>query len=441
MISKYAKKIKLKSDLYAVFNSYVIEPIFLNKENSQKLLNGDLSSFTEDDITYLKEIGIIITDETIDKLIVQTVLDAYKNNLENKITIMYIIPTNVCNLQCKYCFIGKLNEKRENLDINTAKHAIDLFAIHLKKINEIGEIFFYGAEPLMNFELIKEIVTYSKEKKYNIKFSMVSNGLLITNDIADFIKNNNISIGISIDGPKKITDKNRIFKNTDSGVYDNLIEKIMFLKKKGVDFGLSITIAPSFLDSQEEFIEWLKKVDVKNISYNLLHFTYKNEEWKEYYKKAVKFLYKSNNELFKLGFNEDRINRKYNSFYNKQFKFSDCGAVGANQITICTDGSLEICHGYWNNKEHKLPNINVLHDLDELFDNNYYNEWKTYLPMFNKKCLNCPYIYICGGGCAMQSRDVFGNEKEIDRAFCIYTKELMKKILLEIYEDSISENK
>ena len=43
MISKYAKKIKLKSDLYAVFNSYVIEPIFLNKENSQKLLNGDLS--------------------------------------------------------------------------------------------------------------------------------------------------------------------------------------------------------------------------------------------------------------------------------------------------------------------------------------------------------------------------------------------------------------
>ena len=206
MISKYAKKIKLKSDLYAVFNSYVIEPIFLNKENSQKLLNGDLSSFTEDDITYLKEIGIIITDETIDKLIVQTVLDAYKNNLENKITIMYIIPTNVCNLQCKYCFIGKLNEKRENLDINTAKHAVDLFAIHLKKINEIGEFFFYGAEPLMNFELIYEIVTYSKEKKYNIKFSMVSNGLLITNDIVDFIKNNNISIGISIDGPKKITD-------------------------------------------------------------------------------------------------------------------------------------------------------------------------------------------------------------------------------------------
>lgn len=437
MISKYTKKVRLKKNLYAVYNSYVIEPVFLNTEMSDKLLKNDLTAFSLEEINYMKEIGIIVVNKNVDNAIISAVKKTFKEKLENKITVMYIIPTNVCNLECKYCFIGKLNNVKINLDLETAKHAVDLFAQHLQKIGENGEIFFYGAEPLMNFELLKQIVRYSSKKKYNIKFSMVSNGLIVNKEIALFIKENNISVGISIDGPKVITDENRVFKNTNLGVYDKLLQKIKLLKKYNVDFGLSITIAPTFLNNQNEFISWLKELDVKNISYNLLHFTNRNNEWKDYYKKAVKFLYKSNNELFHMGFNEDRINRKYKSFYNKQFKFSDCGAVGANQLTICPDGSIEICHAYWNNTIHNLPNINEISDFDQLFNNKYYNCWKKYLSIYKNKCINCPYIYICGGGCAMQSRDVFGDERQIDQAFCIYTKYLAKKILMELYIDSI----
>lgn len=166
----------------------------------------------------------------------------------------------------------------------------------------------------------------------------------------------------------------------------------------------------------------MKQLDVKNISYNLLHFTYKTDEWRKYYKEAVKFIYKSNNELFYLGFNEDRITRKYKSFYNKQFKFSDCGAIGANQITICPNGSVGICHGYWSHSKHELPNIMDINDFSDLFGLKEYESWKDYLPIKKEKCINCPFIYICGGGCAMQSEDVFGIKKAVDKAFCIYTK-------------------
>lgn len=270
---------------------------------------------------------------------------------------------------------------------------------------------------------------------------MVSNGLLFNENIIEFIKYNKISLGISIDGPKEITNTNRIYKNSNIGIYDDLIEKITLLKQYNVNFGLSITVAPIFLKNQDMFIDWLKSLNVKNISYNLLHFTQPNDEWKNYYKEAVKFIYKSNNQLFDLGFNEDRINRKYIAFFEKKFKFSDCGAVGGNQITVCPDGTIEVCHGYWNSEIHKLPNINNINHLDDLFVLDDYNCWKNYMPIKKHKCINCPYVYICGGGCAMQARDVFGSEKNIDKAFCVYTKIMMKYILLELYDESVHKNR
>lgn len=80
---------------------------------------------------------------------------------------------------CKYCFIGKLNTKTMKMKKETLLNAIVLFNLHLESINEGETIFFYGAEPLLNFELIKFGVNYIKKKNYNIKFSMVSNGILL----------------------------------------------------------------------------------------------------------------------------------------------------------------------------------------------------------------------------------------------------------------------
>ena len=110
--------------------------------------------------------------------------------------------------------------------------------------------------------------------------------------------------------------------------------------------------------------------------------------------------------------------------------------MGANQITVCPNGDIEICHGYWNKEKHALPNINSLNDLSELFDLADFKKWKTYLPIFKSKCLKCPAIYLCGGGCAMQSNDLFGDPNNIDKAFCIYSKKMLKYIMKEIYQDA-----
>ncbi len=436
MISKYTKKIKIKNDTYVVFNSLVMLPIYVNKEQCDNIFNENFSNLSKADKKELIKAGILIENAEIDDKIVNILNNAHDKMAKEKITIMYIIPTNSCNLKCKYCFIGKLNDKQIKMETDIALDAVEKFNNHLKKIGEKGTIFFYGAEPLLNFDLIKTTVSYVKSRGYKIDFAMVSNGILITEEIADFVKNNNISLGISIDGPKEINDKNRIFKGDSCSVYDGVMNKIKMLKSKNVNFGLSITVAPIFLENEEYFLKWILNLGVYNISYNLLHFTYKTNEWKNYYKKATNFIYKSNSLLFEKGFNEDRINRKYEAFYNRVFKFSDCGAIGGNQITICPNGEIEICHGYWNRKNKKLPNIKSITDLSQLFEEKEYKKWAENITLNKKKCLSCPAIYICGGGCAMQANDLFGSEKDIDRPFCIYTKQMLKNILNEVYEDS-----
>lgn len=436
MISKYASKVKIKNDVYAIFNSIVMLPIFVTKEQCDNIFSEKLSAINNEEKTELIKAGILVDDESVDEKMFSILKKAQTNMAKNKVTIMYIIPTNICNLKCKYCFIGKLNDKQVKMNKKIAISAIDKFNSHLESINETGTVFFYGAEPLLNFDLIKYIVKYTKEKKYKINYAMVSNGILLTEQIADFIKENNISLGISIDGPKEITDSNRVFKGSDSSVYDSVLSKIQMLKRKKVNFGLSITVAPVFLEREEEFLEWLLALDVHNISYNLLHFTYKTDEWREYYKKATKFIYKSNCLLFDKGFNEDRVNRKYESFYNRVFKFSDCGAVGGNQITVCPTGDIEICHGYWNRKDKKLPNIMSINSLNDLFKEQEYKKWSENVTVNKKKCLSCPAIYICGGGCSMQANDLFGSEEHIDKAFCIHTKQMLKYLLTEVYNDS-----
>ena len=165
-------------------------------------------------------------------------------NTKDFVSLMYIIPTSECNLKCKYCFIGDIcNDRSSIMSDEILYKALNEFSMHLKsKHIEQGQIIFYGGEPLMGMPIIYKAVDYIKQNKLNILLSMVSNATLINDELAQFLKLNDISIGISIDGPKSINDKNRIFKvDVGSSVYDRIIDKIEILKKYQVNFGLSIT--------------------------------------------------------------------------------------------------------------------------------------------------------------------------------------------------------
>ena len=94
MLSKYINKIYISKNTYAVFNNFIMKPIFINKEKMIYLYNNKFDCFLPNELEILKNAGIIVKSKMIDTEIINILKNTYKSRIENKITIMYIIPIN-----------------------------------------------------------------------------------------------------------------------------------------------------------------------------------------------------------------------------------------------------------------------------------------------------------------------------------------------------------
>ncbi|MBQ7139921.1 MAG: SPASM domain-containing protein [Bacilli bacterium] len=439
-LSKYFHYIELENNIYAVYNSLIMDVVFVNKSKLDEIIN---ISVDDEEKVKLQNLGIYITSKEQDEEALQIVKNRY-DEVTGKVNIMYLILSSACNLACKYCFIENctFNNKVEiNMNLDTVKNAITKYDNYLKRENlEEGLIIFYGGEPLVNWDAIVTAIELAKELKSPIKFSMVTNATLLTAEKIKYLTENNVEIGISIDGPKALNDKNRIYRTNEKSVYDEVISKFPLLKAEECKFGLSITVSEDFLDQQDEVLDWLEHLGVSSIFYNLYHYTCYDENWEEYYNRASKFLMKSYEKLASHNIYDGRLNRKIDSIIDSEFKFADCGAIGGNQLAIKPSGDVCICHGYLKTDKYVIGNVNK-QSIDELMDTDEIRFWKRRSTIYNDECLNCEAIYTCGGGCAIQAEALFGNRNEIDKPFCIHTKSALRWILQRSYNKMVENEK
>ena len=134
-----------------------------------------------------------------------------------------------CNLRCEYCFAGKgdYDQGRMVMSAETGKKAID-FLIKQSQERQFLEVDFFGGEPLMNFEVVKQVVDYARslEKAHNkhFRFTITTNGLLLTDDKIDYINKEMDNIVLSLDGRKSVNDKVRA-RVDGSGCYEAIAPK------------------------------------------------------------------------------------------------------------------------------------------------------------------------------------------------------------------------
>ena len=144
-----------------------------------------------------------------------------------------------CNLRCNYCFAaqGDFGGGRKLMPLETGKQAID-FLISNSQGRRNLELDFFGGEPLMNFDVVKEIVLYAREQEKihnkNFRFTITTNGLLLSDDKIDFINREMSNVVLSIDGRKEINDKLRV-RVDGSGSYDSILPKYQRLVEKRGD--------------------------------------------------------------------------------------------------------------------------------------------------------------------------------------------------------------
>lgn len=431
-LSKYFNHIEMNEKYEAVFNSILMQIIFVEKEKIDDIINFKLN---DEETKLMIENGIYETTSDMEE-----VYESLRSSIKTQIripNIMYLNVSTFCNLACKYCFIESSSiscQKYEKMTIETAKIAVDKFLSELgENINSKSQIIFYGGEPLTNFDVVKETVKYIQDvKKSNITITLITNGTLLTKEIIKFLMDKHVGIGISIDGPKFINDKNRIFRSEKGSVYDKAMESVKLLNEMDASYCVSATVTPDVVEHAEEVYSWLIDNKIKNVFWNLYHYSTKTSGWAEHYEKMSDFILNSYKILKDNNIGEEKVSEQIEMFLNQTFKYHSCGAVGLNQITVKPNGDVCICQGDSRSQNNIVGNI-VTDNIIDILNNPINDYWLDMYTIDKEECKYCPAISICGGGCPLQAEALFGNRTDIDEASCIYYKKLFEWLIKQYF--------
>ena len=213
--------LKVQSEIYKILVKY--------------LNNGLLKDDEMQELDKLKKQGYLKHNP------IETIVHADDSMLEDilnrKISSITLQITQQCNLRCSYCvYSGSyLNRTHSDkiMDLELAKKGVDFLIDHSldsKRLN-IG---FYGGEPLLRYNIIKEIVEYAKTQieGKELHFSITTNGTLLNTDMVKYFAENNVGLTVSLDGPEEIHDKNRRFAETGEGSFKTIIDSLNLIKKE-----------------------------------------------------------------------------------------------------------------------------------------------------------------------------------------------------------------
>jgi len=184
-------------------------------------------------------------------------------------TLLVLGITEQCNLRCLYCcysgnFAGQRTHSQKSMTWEIAEKAISYFLEHDQVEDGICPITFYGSESLLEFELIKQCVAYAETKAAtlgkHVLFSVTTNGTLLSDDIVDYLVEHDFFIVISLDGPKAVHDRYRVFPD-GSGSFELIEKNLRRFAKRYPEFkkrGLNVTLTPPLdLEATACFIEEL----------------------------------------------------------------------------------------------------------------------------------------------------------------------------------------
>ncbi|OPJ56767.1 thioether cross-link-forming SCIFF peptide maturase [Alkalithermobacter paradoxus] len=334
----------------------------------------------------------------------------YDPNFVNREPVIKALCLHVahdCNLKCKYCFAsqGDFNGTKSLMSYDMGKKALDFLVENSGKRRNL-EVDFFGGEPLMNWDVVKDLVSYGqklgKEKGKNFRFTLTTNGVLLDDEKIEYINKHMHNVVLSLDGRKEINDTMRPTLN-DKGSYDLIVPKFQKLingrkdkyyyvrgtfTRDNIDFSNDVL---HFADLGFELNSVEPVVDTEDNPYAL-----RREDlprvFEEYEKLALEY-----------------ANRKINGDKFTFFHFIidlnqgpcvikrlvGCGA-GAEYLAITPEGDIYPCHQFVGNEEFKLGNL-----LDENSKMNHskIEKFKDLHVYSKDECRNCWAKFYCSGGC------------------------------------------
>lgn len=336
-----------------------------------------------------------------------------------------------CNLRCEYCFAAKgdFGCGRKLMPIEVGKKAIDFLIQHSGNRHNL-EVDFFGGEPLMNFEVIKQIIEYARniEKQYNknFRFTLTTNGLLLTDDIIEYLNKEMSNVVLSLDGRKEINDRLRIHAN-GSGCYDSIVPKYQklvasrgdknyYIRGTFTNFNLDfaddvlhianlgfdqISIEPVVVDSSIDYS--LKKENLSDIFLE--------------YERLAELILQRKKEKKEVYFFHFMVDLNQGPCAIKRLRGCGCGN---EYIAITPEGDIFPCHQFVGDTSHKMGNI-----IDGTFDQDMKQNFAKVNVYSKEECKQCWAKFYCSGGCSANNWQYENNIHKPHKISC----ELEKKRL------------
>ena len=208
-----------------------------------------------DQIAELKEQGKLFTPDNFESM-----ADTLKQKTSGVVKALCLHIAHTCNLNCSYCFAsqGKYHGERAIMSYEVGKRALD-FLIENSGTRRNLEVDFFGGEPLLNFDVVKQLVEYArsieKEKGKNFRFTLTTNGVLIDDDVIDFANKEMSNVVLSLDGRKEIHDRFRV-DYAGNGSFDKIVPK--FQKLVEARGGRNYYMRGTFTHANPDFLEDIK---------------------------------------------------------------------------------------------------------------------------------------------------------------------------------------
>ncbi|MBQ6877742.1 MAG: thioether cross-link-forming SCIFF peptide maturase [Oscillospiraceae bacterium] len=314
-----------------------------------------------------------------------------------------------CNLRCKYCFAstGDFGKGRKLMPVETGKKAIDFLLTHSGNRHNL-ELDFFGGEPLMNWDAVKEIVDYarSKEEKYNKKFrfTVTTNGVLLNDDNIDYINKEMKNVVLSLDGRKCVNDNMRLAIN-GKGSYDVIVPKFQKLVEKRLqgdnkEYYARGTFTKNNLDFAQDVYHIADDLGFDQLSVEPViadpsePYAITEEDlptiFAEYEKLAVEMI-RRKKEGRCFNFFHFMIDLDQGPCAIKRLRGCGCGN---EYVSVTPDGDIYPCHQFVGNDEWKMGNLD-----DETLDVEMKDKFACSNIYTKEGCKDCWCKFYCSGGC------------------------------------------
>ena len=337
-----------------------------------------------------------------------------------------------CNLACRYCFAeeGEYHGRRALMSFEVGKKALDfLVANSGNRVNL--EVDFFGGEPLMNWDVVKQLVEYGRslEKSNNKKFrfTLTTNGILLNDEILEFVNKEMGNIVLSIDGRKEINDKMRPFRG-GQGSYDIIVPKFQKVaeSRDQMNYYVRGTFTHNNLDFSKDVLH-LADLGFKQISVEPVvaqptdDYAIREEDLpilKEEYDKLAVEMIKRKKEGKAFNFFHFMVDLDQGPCAIK--RLSGCGA-GHEYLAVAPNGDIYPCHQFVGNKDFLMGNVNenkIDENIEKMFErSNVYTK---------EKCKNCFAKFYCSGGCSANAYNFNGDINKPYELACEFEKKRLE---------------